>query len=403
MKRNVILATLAVALLVSIPAWAAPPFGSFGGKVGGGNSGAGLLPLHGWALDDNGIESVDVLVDGVVAGRASYGRARAGVADRFPSFPNAAAAGWAFELDTTRYLNGLHTVSVRVKSLAGEFATLPPRVFEFLNLAHNLAPFGKIDFPQTHAELRGECNLTNPARRFSVISGYALDAGVNDDDHGVGYVELLIDRAVWANTQVDCRNQPSAGGLSDCYGFRRQDVDRIFPGLKDSPHSGFRFVLDVGALITAFGYTQGSHVLTVRAGDHADQVRNIHEMVVTFSCDEDIFNENSFGDIDIPRRGNLYYGTVLTTGWALDWEGINRVQVFVDGFEFGTATFGFTRPEVTFFYPGFPESPAPGWQFQLDTTHLSNGQHFIEVFATDDLGARTLIGRRRFVVNNVVP
>jgi N-acetylmuramoyl-L-alanine amidase len=402
MKRNVILVLVAVALLVSVPVWAAQPFGSFGGKVGGGNSGAGLLPLHGWALDDNGIESVDVLVDGIVSGRAAYGRARAGVAQRFPGFPDASAAGFAFELDTTRYLNGQHTVSIRVKSKAGELVTLPPRSFGFVNVAHNLAPFGKIEFPQPHAEMRGDCDLTNPARRYSVISGYALDAGVQDDDYGVGYVELLIDRAVWANTQIDCRNSFPEGGLSDCYGFRRLDVEKIYPGLKDSPHSGFRFVLDVGALIS-IGLTQGSHILTVRAGDHADQVRNIYEMAVTFSCDEDIFNENAFGDISRPRNGNLFNGVVLTSGWALDWEGIGSIRILIDGTDVGTASTGFVNPDVTFLYPGFPESPAPGWQFLLDTRTLANGQHFLEAIVTDDHGAQTLIGKRRFVVNNVLP
>jgi hypothetical protein len=79
MKRKVILSAVTAALLAAVSAWAAPPFGSFGGIVGGGNSGTGLLPLHGWALDDDGIESVDVLVDGIVVGRASYHRARPGV------------------------------------------------------------------------------------------------------------------------------------------------------------------------------------------------------------------------------------------------------------------------------------------------------------------------------------
>jgi hypothetical protein len=400
MKRNVIVAVLVAAGLAAVPAWGALPFGSFGGKVGGGNAGAGLLPLHGWALDDDGIESVDVLVDGLVAGRAHLGRARSGVTARFPGFPDSAAPGFAFELDTTHYLNGRHTVTVQVTSEAGEVVTLQPRVFELLNLAHNLAPFGKIEFPQAHAELRGKCNLAASQRRYSVISGYALDAGVQDDDHGVGYVELLIDRAVWANTQVDCRNSVPEGGLSDCYGFRRFDVERIFPSLKDSPHSGFRFVLDIGLLIGGVGYTQGSHVLTVRAGDHADQVRNLAEIVVTFSCDEDLGNENSFGDIDTPRRGNLYHGVVTTTGWALDFEGINTVEILVDGFPQGFAALAKARPEVTFLYPGFPESALPGWELLLDTRLLSNGQHFLEALVTDDLGKQTLIGRRRFVVNN---
>lgn len=400
MKRNVILFAVVAVLLVSIPAWAAPPFGSFGGIVGGGNSGAGLLPLHGWALDDDGVLAVDILVDGLVAGRAQYSRARAGVTAKFPGFPDSAAPGFAFELDTTHYLNGLHQVVARVKSKAGEVITLPAKTFRFVNVEHNLAPFGTIEFPKPQAELRGKCNLADPNRRFSVISGYALDAGTQPDDYGVGYVELLIDRAVWANSQVDCRFSIIEGGYSDCYGLRRVDIERTFPSLKDSPHSGFRFVLDVGFLM-AVGYTPGSHIVTVRAADHANQVRNIAEIPVNFSCDEDGLNENSFGDIDLPRNGLLHHGTILTSGWALDWEGISSIRILVDGHEIGIATGGFVRPDVTPFYPGFPESAAPGWQFNLDTTEFSNGEHVIDVIVIDDFGVQTYIGKRRFVINNV--
>ncbi|HEY4573262.1 MAG TPA: hypothetical protein VIJ26_04845, partial [Thermoanaerobaculia bacterium] len=109
MKRYVIVSLIAVALSAAVPGWAAPPFGSFGGIAGGGNSGAGLLPLSGWALDDNGILAVDILVDGIVAARANYGRARAGVTARFPGFPDSAHPGFGFQLDTTHYLNGVHS------------------------------------------------------------------------------------------------------------------------------------------------------------------------------------------------------------------------------------------------------------------------------------------------------
>ena len=95
MKRNVILSVVAAVLLASASAWAAAPFGSFGGIAGGGNAGAGVVPLTGWALDDNGVQAVDILVDGLVAGRASYGRARAGVTAQFPGFPDSALPGFS--------------------------------------------------------------------------------------------------------------------------------------------------------------------------------------------------------------------------------------------------------------------------------------------------------------------
>lgn len=400
MKRKVILGIVVLALTAVIPSWAAPPFGQFGGIVGGGNSGAGLLPLHGWALDDNGVEAVDIYVDGTPAGRANYGRGRPGVTLKFPGFPDSAAPGFAFQIDTTRYLNGLHKVEARVRSKTGEIRTLNSRVLELINNTHNLKPFGRIEFPAHQAELRGNCTLTDPARRFSVITGYAMDVGLTEEDTGVGYVELLIDRSLFSSSQTDCRFSALEGGLSDCYGLRRVDLEPLFPQVKDAPHSGFRFVLDVGVLVGFFGYTPGSHVLTIRAGDHADQTANIAEILVTFMCDEDILNEASFGDIYLPQNGLIYHGVVQVQGWALDWEGIHQIFLVVDGDIVAQATAGLARPGVSALFPGFPESAAPGWIVNLDTTTLSDGKHDLEVLVRDDTGAETYIGKRTINVFN---
>jgi hypothetical protein len=312
-----------------------------------------------------------------------------------------------------------------VRSKAGEVALLEPRVIQFTNNEATMLPFGAIDFPKAQAELRGNCDLSSPNRRFSVIYGWALDAGNTPQDYGVGYVQLLIDRAIVADSDLDCHfnNTTPApngtGGLTQCYGLLRQDIEKQYPSLKDSPHSGFRFVLDIGALITSPNpdlfdapYSPGGHILTVRAGDHANNARNIAEIPVTFSCDcnqndpstcnPSNTNENSFGDIDVPRNGLIYTNVMTTSGWALDHEGVKQVFILVDGTFVGTATFGFPRPDVTdlTFYPGYPNISAPGWQFSFDTHQFSNGEHSLDVVVLDTPGVHTYIGKRRFVIGN---
>ncbi|HXU45498.1 MAG TPA: Ig-like domain-containing protein [Thermoanaerobaculia bacterium] len=404
MKRHQILAGAVFALILAAPAQAAAPFGSFGGKINGGNAGVGVIGLFGWALDDGGIAAVDILVDGAIIGRSTYGRGRPEVARQFPGFPNSAAAGFVYQLDTTRFLNGNHTIQPRVLSLTGEVTLLNSRKFQFNNITHNLIPFGRIDFPNQNAEMRGKCHPPVPPlpepRRLYTVSGWALDSGVQDDDTGVGYVELMIDRAVYANTQSDCFYSRDTGGLTQCYGLRRLDIEKQYRGLPDSPHAGWRFVLDIGALM-AFGYGPGLHTLTVRSGDLFGQTVNIAEMPVTFSCDEDLGNENSFGLIDFPSpNGLLYSGTIQVTGWALDWEGVHQVRVFIDGALQGLATTGFSKPEVNALYPGYRESFVSGFRFALDTTQFSNGRHSINVVVVDDTGATTLIGERDITIAN---
>jgi Bacterial Ig domain len=399
MRRNTIVAFIAFTVLAAAAASAAPPFGSFGGIVGGGTGGAGILPIFGWALDDGGVQAVDIYVDGIIAGRAYYGTHRPGVAAAYPSYPDAQAAGFGFNLNTTHYLNGLHTITPRVISLAGETTDLTPRVVQFTNLTHNLVPFGAIEFPESNAEMFGTCNPAAVQRRLSVVSGYALDSGVEIGDQGVGYVELLIDGSIFANSRRDCFYSVPTGGLTECYGLRRVDIAENFPSLANSVHSGFRFVLDIGDLLD-FGYAAGQHVLTIRAGDISGQVSNIDEFPVTFLCDDLVGNEGSFGTIGQPANGQTYSGVIDVFGWALDFEGISQIVIYVDGAQVGIATQGFPRPGVTAMYPGYPQSAAPGYSFAFDTTTISDGEHHFEVLVRDVTGAETLIGERTFNVFN---
>ena len=402
MRRNFMWAVI-VQAVIAAPVWAAAPFGFFDGIARGGNSGQGLLQVVGWALDDDGVERVEVYVDEVIAGPGRYGRHRPGVAVLYPGYPDSDAAGFGFPIDTTHYTNGNHTVSVRVTSNTGETAFLNERVMEFLNTSYNLVPFGKIEFPNAGAEMFGNCDINDPNRRYSVIEGYALDLGIEQGDTGVKWVELLINGSLWSNTHIACDYIPAQGGYVDCFGLLRTDIEALFPSVANSLHSGFRFVLDIGVLTEVFGYNIGFHELTIRAGDVGGQVANIAEIPVTFWCDDDIGNEGSFGHIDAPVGGLQYSGVVRTVGWALDFEGVNRIIVYVDGAEMGDATHGLPRADITSKYPGYPESAAPGWFFDLDTTPLSDGQRHLQVQVEDDLGVITTIGESFFWVNNDAP
>ena len=418
MKRNVVVASMVVtlaALVSALPSQAGQPFGSFGGQVGGGNALNGSAPLFGWALADNGVAAVDVLVDGIIDGRAIYGRSRPGVTQAHPGFPDSALPGWVYNLDTTHYLNGFHTVSARVRSKRGETADLKAIRFQFNNTPSQLGPFGKIEFPNANAELFGECGLTCPfgngpdilidnPRRYSVVQGWALDTGVIPNDSGVGYVELLIDRALFSpqgyNSTTGCFYTSETGGLTNCYGLRRQDISNLFPQLRDSIHSGFRFVLDVSQLINCGLYAPGHHTLTIRAGDQFGTVRDIAEIPVTFSCADFGTNDPSVGSIDVPGAGLLYHDTIQVTGWALDFQGVQIVTALVDGTAIGSANVTLARPGISALYPGYPNSATPGFSIPFNTRKLSNGRHKLQVIVSDTVGSDTLLGEVTFTIAN---
>jgi hypothetical protein len=284
-----------------------------------------------------------------------------------------------------------------------------------------------IDSPQRNAELfgnccrrdgGGECCELDPdtgfcrtdlytgitAAPYAVVDGWALDLGKEIGDSGVGYVELLIDGTIVGNSRKTCTFNIDTGGLTDCYGLQRLDIERNFPFAFDAPTAGFRFAFDVGHLVRSLGFVQGSHVLTIRSGDIGNLTANIHEIPVNFLCLNNNNNLQSFGRIESPRNNRLYFDLMTFQGWAVDIDGVDTVEVFVDGNSIGLAAFGVgSRPGVLATYPGYPDAASPVWRLaDFDTTNLNEGQHQVQIEVTDDRGTTTMIGEVDFTVDNQV-
>lgn len=406
MKRRGLSTLSVLAMLATFPATAQETVvGFFEGISGGFNSGSGAMTLTGWVVASSGVRQVVVQVDGVDIGQAIYGLPRPDVTAVYPGFPDSGFPGFGYNLNSTDFRNGQHQVSVKVFTNAGRTLELNgTRNLNFNNNTHILVPFGDINHPQRSAQLFGTCPFDPfppSPRRYSIIEGWALDLGVEIGDTGVSWVELLVDGSIVGDSKTTCRFDPNAGGLTDCYGLPRPDIERLYPFALDAPSSGFRFALDVGALID-FGFARGHHVLTIRAGDITSQQANIAEIPVTFFCAGDLGNEGSFGRIESPRIGRAYEGVILFQGWALDGEGVRRVNIRIDGEFVGLADFGVdSRPTVATRYPGYPDSAAPVWRFFYDSNQLSDGFHQVEVVVIDEHELQTHIGEVDFFVDNV--
>lgn len=84
----------------------------------------GMAAFAGWAIDDNApIGSVNVYVDGLLAGAASYGGVRTDVCNVFPARPGCPDVGWSFLLDTTAYADGAHMLQVTALAADGQAET----------------------------------------------------------------------------------------------------------------------------------------------------------------------------------------------------------------------------------------------------------------------------------------
>jgi hypothetical protein len=99
----------------------------------------GTIVNFGWALTGRQAQipadgsTIDILVDGNVVGHPAYGNYRSDIAALFPGYANSnGAVGW-FELDTTRYANGVHTIWWVVRDTAGSASGIGSRYFTIDN------------------------------------------------------------------------------------------------------------------------------------------------------------------------------------------------------------------------------------------------------------------------------
>lgn len=394
-----------------------PPFGQIDIPNGIGVADAnGSFPVVGWTLDTDGIETVNLLVDGLVMQSAVYGDPRPDVGHAFQDLPAAEFSGFIAHLNSTRLLDGIHQISIRVTDRLGLSRTIGERTVQVFNSEHNLRPFGYLDEPLRDQQLYGtNCGVLPPCQlspcipidfdnHITPVRGWALDLGTRENLGRVAYAELMIDGAVRLTTD-DCTFSSELGAFVNCYGLERQDVSRYFPNYPDAPRAGFLFTLDVGALIASTGIRQGNHVLKVRVGDQEQTFADIPHTAgipVFFTCVEQTFDFPAVGYIDYPVKQELLGGTVTFHGWAADQNnGIRMVEIFIDGNFMGPASYGHARPDVVAAYPTLPQVSQSGWRYTINTNQLSDGVHRLTVRTIDNAGNEAILGSVDFYVDNL--
>jgi hypothetical protein len=77
-----------------------------------GQTVGGTVNVAGWYLDGSGVASIDILVDGILKGQASYGDARPDVKNAYPEY-GSTNCGYHYALNVTHLPNGPHVIQVR--------------------------------------------------------------------------------------------------------------------------------------------------------------------------------------------------------------------------------------------------------------------------------------------------
>ncbi|MEE4272813.1 MAG: hypothetical protein V2I67_14155 [Thermoanaerobaculales bacterium] len=375
---------------------------------------SGVFPVTGWALDDSAVQFVEILVDGLSVGNAVTGIHRPDIGQMYPSHPDAANAGFVKMLNTTHWANGIHVLSVRLVDDSGSSRVIGTRYVQTSNVSYNLPPFGAIDWPiSDHVMYAKGCQ--DPAgfsyppfedpQVTELVSGWALDVGSQEDNGGVGYVQLLIDGVVIEDTAFPGFWHPWIDTYVNYYGLPRMDVLEFYNGVPNAKDCGFLFAVDMTYLYHHYNYRPGLHYLKIRAGDLENNVADIAQIPVIFQCDDDP-DRPAWGDIYTPAAPlEVVTGVTEITGWSIDLDFLEEIEIWIDGvfIDFADELY-LPSPEVTEAFPWFPAyfTDNCGFSYSLDTAaeDLADGDHVLVIWGQDRWGGRNIIGERQFLIDN---
>jgi hypothetical protein len=147
--------------------------------------------------------------------------------------------------------------------------------------------------------------------------------------------------------------------------------------------------------LSLFGYPIGRYQVRYGALDERGAVMGRYSDSRTFNIGP-IAPPDSvpFGFIDLPAENAATDGPLSVEGWALDDQGVVRVEVFIDGRSYGDAERGRSRSDVRQVYPSFPNAATSGYRLLTNISALASGPHMILVEFTDTIGQKTLFGPR---------
>jgi hypothetical protein len=114
---------LFVALLISVTSWAAEDteISITLERPAQDGVAAGISTLHGWAIAQEGIDRVELFVNGVYSQDVPYGGLRADVGSSFPTYPNSDNSGFSVLLNYSELVDGTNEVLVRAYDSLGNF------------------------------------------------------------------------------------------------------------------------------------------------------------------------------------------------------------------------------------------------------------------------------------------
>ncbi len=300
---------------------------------------AGFVAIGGWALNDSAaISTVQISIDGVPNGLATYGSIRNDVCAQFPGNLGCPNVGWNYAFNTATLANGPHLLEVTANTSTGQRATTSSS-FTVAN-SSSVGP--------TSATISHPNSQSSSYQGMAVFSGTAVSTSAS-----LTGVNISVDGYPFGAATFT----PAAVNASANWTFLLNTTQ-----LADGPHT-------LGVTATA---ADGTSSITSSSFQVANWTSPSPTQI----------------SIDVPNSSSASFsGSVAFGGWALNPNSaITAIQVSIDDVPAGTAQYGGNRGDVCSVYPNQPGCPNVGWNFGVDTTYLANGTHTLAITAITAAG-----------------
>ncbi|HEX4169162.1 MAG TPA: hypothetical protein VHZ55_27175, partial [Bryobacteraceae bacterium] len=300
---------------------------------------SGSATFSGWALNSNSaIATVEISIDGVANGIATYGSPRTDVCAKLPGKPGCPSVGWTYLFSTADLTNGVHTVEVTSTAENGERATASSSFTVANAVSHS---------PTT-------ASITEPSSMSSAYQGLVQFSGTATSTSAkVTAITVSIDGFPYGSTSFTA--------------------------------AGPNAVVNWTYSLNTTQLSDGAHTLGITAtgADGTASVTSATFQVANWSSPSP-----TRVDIDVPNSSSANFSeTAYFGGWALNpTSAITSIQVAVDGIPFGAAQYGGVRNDACSIYKNQPGCPDVGWNAAVDTTYLANGTHTLAITATTAAG-----------------
>ena len=113
----------------------------------------------------------------------------------------------------------------------------------------------------------------------------------------------------------------------------------------------------------------------------------------------------AFGVVDRPLQNKVPGGDVELSGWAIDPQGVARVELLVDGAanfsaRYGLPYVGARNEPLALYFPAYPNTANAGFTVELPAQTLGRGAAEVRTVVINSVGTRTEIDRRRLVTES---